>query len=346
MPDPNTDRSARTILWGAGAALLVLSVFQMLALARVERRLDEMQAAAAKKPQDGAGIEDRLDEIERLTGKIDGDQGLLVSDVERLTKRVDQLRISLEGRDRAGQIAADAPPEIDWTVPALFEQARKSCAEYGIELTKDEVRIPARFILRQGTLEFLAVLKGGKAHESLFSLEGNTPRTERRPRDFGARLNNAIQALGFKRGRPVSYEGGGRTPPSGETAYLFAEWEENGQKVLVRAEDLVWNRFDERPMERGTWVYVGSMFVQGEDAALPVFAADLTAEAVACYSQSPDTMFDTRSEAGADQTAYLVATPRIPQGVEQCTFVIRRTDREPTRTYPDPPKDGGSSGDK
>lgn len=346
MPDPNSERSARTILWGAAAALLVLSVFQMLSLARVERRLDEMEAAAAKKPQGAAGIEDRLDEIERLVGKIDGDQGLMVSDVERIAKKVDHLQVSLESRDRAGLVPAEAPPAIDWTIPALFEKARTSCAEYGIELTKDEVRVPAHFTLRHGSLEFLAVLKGGKAHESLLSLDGNTPRAERRPRDFGARLNNAVQALGFKRGRPVNFEGGGRTPPSGETAYLFVEWEQDGKRVTARAEDLVWNRFDERPMERGKWVYVGSMLIQGDDPALPVFGTDVTAEAVACYSQSPDTLFDTAAAGGSDDTSFLVATPRIPQGVEDCALVIRRTDMEPTLTFPEPPKDGGSSGGK
>src|SRR5205814_10392892 len=120
-------------------------------------------------------------------------------------RKIDHLVESLEGRDRAGQVDVSEPPSIDWTQPQLFETAKKSCAEYGIELTKDEVRVPSRFVVRQGAIEYFAVLKGGKEHETLISLVGNVPKGERRPRDFGARLNNAILAIGFKRGKPASF---------------------------------------------------------------------------------------------------------------------------------------------
>ncbi len=332
MPE-KSDAAGRTLFVGAILGFLALCGFQAVWAVRTKQSIDELRGTVARLERAEGHVEEAVD-------KFANDQSFLVDDVSRLAKKMDELKTSMESRDRAGLAEAPEPPTIDWTQPQLFETARKSAAEYGIELTKDEVRVPSRFVLKQGVIEYFAVLKGGKEHETLISLLGNTPRGERRPKDFAARLNNAVMAIGFKRGKPVQFTPTGRVPPTGETAYLFLEWEEKGEKVLARAEDLIWNRIQEKPMERGKWVYVGSSFVQPDDSSSgPVFAADATGEAVATYTQSPDTMFDDVSADAPDDTAYLVAAPRIPPDVEACTFVIRHVDREPTRTFPDPPRE-------
>jgi len=340
MPD-KSDAAGRTLFLGAVVGFLALCAFQAVWAFKTKQTLESVQASLTRMKR----VEDSLDKIEEKIDRMSADQDVTAGDVPKLERKIDDLKRSLEARDRAGLSDAPEPPRIDWTDPQLFEKARTSCAEYGIELTKDEVRVPSRFVLRQGAIEYLAVFKGGKEHETLISLLGNTPPGERRPKDFAARMNNAVLALGFKRGKPVSYSSGGRVGPSGDTAYLFLEWEEKGEKVLVRAEDLIWDRVKETPMERGKWVYVGSTFVHGDnDADLPVFAADVTGEAVATYSQSPDTMFDETTSEAADDTAYLVAAPRVPADVEKCTFIVRKIDREPTRTFPAPPRDEAPDG--
>jgi hypothetical protein len=323
------------------AAILALAVFQMILLSRVS---DGVRAGNARLADIDKRLEDvaqRLDKIEDRTDKIEGDQSLLVDDMTKMARKVDHLVASMEGRGGGKVDEAPEPPAIDWTQPQLFEAAKKTGAEYGIELSADEIRVPSRFVLRQGAIEYFAVLKGGKEHETLISLLGNTPAGERRPRDFAARLNNAVMAIGFKRGRGVRFTPTGRVAPKGDTAYLFIEWEEKGEKVLARAEDLVWDRTKDAPMERGKWVFVGSSFVQGDDPNTPVFAADVTAEVVSTYTQSPDTMFDNTTADATDDSAFLVASPRLPPDVDKCTLVIRHVDREPTRTFPDPPKDAG-----
>lgn len=322
-----SDAAGRTLFLGAVLGFLALCAFQAVWAFKTRQTLDEVKTSLA-----------RLDAIEEKIDKFASDQDFLVDDVQRLAKKMDVLKNAFESRDRVGLTEVPEPPQIDWTQPQLFETARKSCAEYGIELTADEVRVPARFVVKQGVIEYFAVLKGGKEHETLIALLGGTPPGERRARDFAARLNNAVMALGFKRGKAVQYTPSGRVPPKGETAYLFVEWEEKGETVLARAEDLVWDRGTDAPMERGKWAYVGSAYVSGEDPAAPVFASDITAEVVSTYTQSPDTIIDSTTASAADDSAFLAATPRIPTDVDRCKLVIRRVDREPTRTFPDPPR--------
>lgn len=336
MPQ-NGEGAGRTILVGAAVAILALCVFQTVWAFRTREALERVEASSAKFGE----AAEQLTSMEDTLSKLEAEQGLVEDEISRLARKIDGVVSTLEGRGTAQEQQEEPePPQIDWTQPQLFEKAKSSCAEYGIEVTKDEVRVPARFVIREGAIEYFAVLKGGKEHETLISLRGNLAPDVRRPHDFGARLNNAVQAIGFKRGKAVKYLPTGRVPPEGETAYLFIEWQEKGETVLARAEDLVWDRIDEQPMEHGKWIYVGSALVHGQDPNMPTFAADLEGEAVATYN-SPYTIFDNAARYGDDDTVYLAATPRIPEGVENCTFVIRRTDRAPTRTFPDVPKQSG-----
>ncbi len=324
-------------------AIGLVCAFQLVWAIRTRDMLDEAKAAAGrteKAAKDAAALGERLDRIDDTIRKLDGDQSFLVDDIDKLGRKVDALSDSLQKGGYAKDDTPPEPPQLDWTQPELFDRARAAAAQVGITLTADEVRVPCRFVLREGTIEYFAVLKGGKEHETLISLIGNTPKDERRAKDFGARLNNAIQALGFKRGKPVQFTPNGTIQPSGEPVYLFLSWREKGQEVLVRAEDLIWNRVDAKPMEHGLWVYVGSSYVKADDPDKLTFAADLTGEAVSTYSQSADTIIDSTSKYDGDDTVFLVATPRIPEQADDVALVIRRKDREPTRTFPDIPTGG------
>jgi len=348
-------------------AVLVLCGFQVWWGMETRRRLDDFAATTGRVESETRKRLDSLDgAIERLeAAQIQGssavtqsvealraDFDFLAGDVERVSRKLDDLARSLENRGAGGPESDVGPPELDWTEPELFEAARKAADSVGISLTKDEVRVPARLCLREGMLEYFACLKGGKEHETLLSLVGSVPADARRPKDFGAKLNTAIQALGFKRGRPIRFSPAGTKPATGEPVYLFVEWTSGGKTELVRAEDLVWNRVENRPMERGRWVYVGSSYLPGDEAGTFDFAADLTAEAVATYS-APNTIIDNTEPGAQDDTVFLAATPRIPEDVVHATLVIRRQDREPTKTFPkievprgeEPPKDGGGRDD-
>ncbi len=343
--------------WIAGALVVVvaLQVFQSWqlrdGLAEFDAAAARLEKAAILSEQVALQIEVANDRLERVEEHIQhlsvvaDEWEFLSDDVRTVKSRVDDLVVAFEGRDGEGGYGSiPQPPDLDWTEPALFDAAQRAAATVGIELTADEVRVPARIVLREGLLEYFAVLKGGKEHEALLSLVGNLGQQERRPREFGAKLNNAIQALGLPRGSPIRFSPSGTRPARGEPIYLFVEWEAEGETVSVRAEDLVWDRRQNAPMPRDTWVFVGSSWVEGDTEGELLFAADLTAEAVATYS-AVNAIIDTTAPGAQDDTVFLVASPRVPDDVVDVTLVIRAKDRAPTLEFPLPEAPGPGMGD-
>jgi hypothetical protein len=290
---------------------------------------------------------EQLDALEKRLGPViamGDDWDIVVEDVSRMEARLARLTSAFEVEFG---LEIDNPkmqmPEIDWTQPELYAAAKKAAAEVGIELTQDEVRVPSRIALRDGLLEYFAVLKGGKEHEALLSLDGNAGREERRAPEFGARLNNALLALGFRRGKPIRFTPAGTRPAQGETVHVYLEWSENDTAKVIRAEDLIWNRVTGATMERGKWVYVGSSYVPGDAEGEMIFAADLTAEAISTYS-AVNTIIDNVTLGAADDTVFLVAQPRIPKGVSDVTLILRRTPREDAFEFEGPlVMDGGGA---
>lgn len=286
---------------------------------------------APPEPNRAAGQGSLDEKIDALRADFD----VLVNDVQRMNAKLEDLTTQLENRGTV-QAEPPQPPELDWTQPDLFETARKGADSVGFTLTQDEVRCPARLVLMEGALEYLVVLKGGKEHETLFSIFGNTPADQRRPKDMAVKLNNALQAIGFHRGTPIRFGPTGTTPAKGETLYLYVEWTTGGVKEIRRAEDLVWHVRLGRAMQKGTLVYVGSRFVPGDEDGTMVYAADLTAEVVATYS-SPATMIDNVDDGAQDDTEFIVATPRIPNDVTVCTLIFRKTELPGVKEFPPPP---------
>lgn len=308
-------------------------------VARLEAKLAREAGARAGAGATGPSGGDAVPTLEEKVDATRTDIEFLASDIQRLERSLNSLTSQLENR---GQISS-APPQpadLDWTQPELFEAARKGADSVGIALTKDEVRVPARLILKEGLLEYFAVLKGGKEHESLFSIVGSTQPDARRPKDLGIKLNNAIQALGFPRGKPIRFTPNGTQAAQGDTIRIYVEWTTKGAKEIVRAEDLIWHKDQNRPMNPGSFVFVGSTFVPGENAGELDFAADLTAECVATYS-APSTMIDNTEKDAQDDTVFLVATPRIPDDVDVCTLVFRRTELDGVKKFGDSGASGG-----
>jgi hypothetical protein len=293
--------------------------------------LPRAPAAAPPNPVAGEGS------LDAKVDAIRADLEFVVSDLQRLERKLDDLSAQLENRGTF-ETESPQPPELDWTQDDLFETARKGAASVGYALTRDELRCPAQLVLQSGLIEYLVALKGTKLHETLFSIVGDVPSDARRPRDMGVKLNNALQALGFRRGTPIRFGPTGTAPAQGQTVHLYVEWTTGGVREVVRAEDLVWHTRLARPMRRGSLVYVGSLFVPGDEQGSLDFAADLTAEVVATYS-APSTIIDNVDEGAQDDTVFVVASPRIPKDVLDCTLIFRRTplDEATLKEFPEPP---------
>ncbi len=353
MTDRDATESTSSFLsaWLAGGLLVVVGL-QVFAAWQTRSVIDRMESTAVRLDHrmetTAARLEKAAIQTEQVARQVQAlqtrvqriqvvadDWEFLVDEVQKVARLQRELIKSLEDREGFDVGALPQPVDLDWTQPALHDAARVGAASIGIELTDTEVRVPARLLLKQGILEYFAVLKGGKEHEALVSLVGNLGPDDRRPKDFGIKLNNAIQALGVKRGRGIRFTPNGTRPAVGQTLYLFLEWEEAGEQVIVRAEDLVWDRMRDVQMPHDSWVFVGSSFVPGDEEGELLFAADLTAEAVATYS-ALNTIIDTTAPGAQDDTVFIVAGPRVPEGVDKVTFIIRTIDREPTRTFATP----------
>ena len=298
----------------------------------------EALVAAKKASADIAGLRDDLDML--ATG---------VSSVERRIKELADRPEPVPalggnpfgatpGQDPGGVDAPPAQPLLEFT-PELRESLRKAAAEKGVTLLEDRVVFPGRVILRQGALEFLAVFPGGKTHESVLLLGGEPGEDGSPPKGLGATLNSCLMAIGLRPGTPPRLLSGNRTiPAKGTPVHIAVEWEEKGETVRVRAEDLLWDRERNRSMEEGKFIYVGSFF--DPDGYVP----DLSGDAVACYSVAT-CVVDLDDARAANDQIFVACGPRIPEEGTKVRVTFSRAPIPPTRTWDpeDPGKPGGAA---
>lgn len=102
------------------------------------------------------------------------------------------------------------------------------------------------------TLEFMANTKGGfKAYESALELDTNA-----------VNFNVACLLIGLDSSRAVpSRFQFDPASPQGDPVELFVEWESEGTRRRIRAEEVLYNRQTKTTMAEGPWVYTGSMFL-------------------------------------------------------------------------------------
>src|SRR5262245_50015206 len=96
------DASGRTLMLGAVGAVLVLAVFQTVWAFKTKEALEEARAELAKVNRTAEALE----KVEEKIEKLGNDQEFLVDDVGKVSRKIDDLKRSLEARDRAGQIEA------------------------------------------------------------------------------------------------------------------------------------------------------------------------------------------------------------------------------------------------
>ena len=119
-----------------------------------------------------------------------------------------------------------------------------------VDTTKKEISV-AGFVNDVQVLEFLANTKGGfKAYETALELDTNA-----------VNFNVACILIGLDPARAVhSRQQFDPVPPQGDPVDIFVEWDENGSKRRVRAEELIYNKTSKTVLTTGPWVYTGSAF--------------------------------------------------------------------------------------
>ncbi|MCZ6675697.1 MAG: YdjY domain-containing protein, partial [Candidatus Poribacteria bacterium] len=142
-------------------------------------------------------------------------------------------------------------------------------------------------------IEFFAVGKLGKTHESLIMLDAEP-----------IHIQLALLRLNMNPGMNLTVEGDPHTP-EGDAVEIWVEWERSGATVRRRAEELVWNTMEGHPMQRTHWVFTGGRFIRNQ------FTAQLFHNIIAVY-RDPDSIFNHPLPGGKDDRTYRVNTDVIP----------------------------------
>jgi len=236
-----------------------------------------------------------------------------------------------EPADPAGAISADpaapahpvpAPPagkkaeeELDDAPP--LESFQKLLASLGVRLHLPErlVEVEGWVNMQRGLVEVFACAPDGKTHESVLVLDC-----------VPSALNSALLALNFKSGEPARLGGDGDSPlgkpPAGDPVYIYVRWRNSGGQVLqARAEDWIWNRKGDRPMQRMAWVYTGSYIQEVSQGEAGTYAADYIKTLVATFND-PTSIIDNPLPSGRDDTLFYVNEKVVPDPRTPVTVIF------------------------
>ena len=142
-------------------------------------------------------------------------------------------------------------------------------------------------------IEFFAVGKLGKTHESLIMLDAEP-----------MHIQVALLRLNMDAGMNLTVEGDPHTP-QGDPVEIWVEWERSGKTIRHRAEELVWNTIGGHPMQQTHWVFTGGRFIRNQ------FTAQLFHNVIAVY-RDPDSIFNHPLPGGKDDRTYRVNTDVVP----------------------------------
>ena len=166
------------------------------------------------------------------------------------------------------------------------------------------VTFPAVLNMNDGNLEYLLVTEQGNTHESLLVSDVS-------PSD----LHFAMLLLGAK----GSGQHDGEMPPAqidskflksapkmkGDNVNITVRWKAGDTEKTMLAEDLITNTETKKPMERGPWVYNGSMFNDGH------FLAQIEGAHVSLVTYPAALINNPRKGSDNDQI-WIVNTKAIP----------------------------------
>ena len=154
-------------------------------------------------------------------------------------------------------------------------------------------------------VEYLAVGKKGKAHESIIVLDVEP-----------LHLNIALILIGLKGGKPLKYQGD-PDKPKGDSVEIFVEWNTKGKKKRIRAEELVFDEKKKKQMEKTSWVYTGSRFdVKNR------FMSQITHSIIAVF-HDPDAIIDNPLKGGGVPHIYKVNKKKVPKPGTEIEMIIK-----------------------
>ena len=229
-------------------------------------------------------------------------------------------------------------PPAGTEVKGPAEAGEKPAADLGsIWIYKKNRRIvtKGKICLQKGPLEYLACFKGGKDHESVVAVDC-------KPES----LNLAFIAQNYKAVGGVK-QVGDPDAPEGDPVFVYVEWEEDGKRKRVRAEELLHNLRTKKHMRSTAWIYTGSRFFTDKRTGKEIFGASVTGVLAAVY-RDPYAIFNSPLDTGADDIFYEVSgvTPARGTPVHVIFSPATRDDVkfEDGAELPAPEGEGGAGG--
>lgn len=201
--------------------------------------------------------------------------------------------------------SADYNPMED---KSLFKKIADGISRLGnVTLDKNsrEITMPGRINMVSGIIEFFACNPMGRTHESLLILDIEP-----------LHLQLALIELGLKYGSNLRYQGDPRAP-KGDSLEIFVEWKIAGTKERHRAEELILNDEQKRPMQKTNWVFTGARVANG------VFTAQTTKNIIATM-RDPDSIINHPLPGGTNTTDFYHANPAIlpPRGTKVKVIIV------------------------
>jgi hypothetical protein len=176
---------------------------------------------------------------------------------------------------------------------------------------KKEIYIPGHINMQSGLIEYLACHEDvGKLHESVLKIAA-------KPSD----IQVALLLLGLKNKNNLKFQGDSSVP-EGDPLELWIEWElPDRTKKKVRAEELVYDQQNKKPMKKTNWVFTGSQIMDGQ------FMADMDGSIVATF-RDPLAIINNPLPTGADDTIYVSNEKLIPPIDTKILLTIKPADPE------------------
>lgn len=165
--------------------------------------------------------------------------------------------------------AAELPPPPKETPPPTIRELKAGEWQVGqIRLSKNDqtISFPAQVNFTNGLIEYLLVHETGKTHESMFATKVPPYHIQVAMLLLGARGASPDVLTNQPPSGPISNADlmAAKTPPvPGHPVEIHAAWKRNGAHVSHRIESLVFNKKTKRTMEKGNWIFSGSMVWEG-----------------------------------------------------------------------------------
>ncbi len=185
-----------------------------------------------------------------------------------------------------------------------------------IEVSGEASKELGRYEQLKGAIEYLACAEGGKTYESILILHC-------KPTEF----YEALMKIGLKPGSPAyDDESGNHVMPEGDKVRIFVEWEDpKGKLARFRAEDLIYNKKTEKPMEHVSWLFVGSQFMEDPVTEEQVLQAELTGSIVSTHHGDQTVILQNPLPEATDESIYSVNSKLAPKPGSQVKLIVDGT---------------------